>query len=108
MRHVAVSVLLFVASSAFAQVAGTGSIQGTITDPSGGTVPGATVTATNVATGVNAVTKTTSSGVFAIPTLTPGEYSVTMTATGFQTLKQEHVVVDALQTVPVNGSLQLG
>ena len=53
MRHVALFLAtLLVASSLFAQVGGTGSIQGTVTDPSGAVVAGATVTATNVATGV--------------------------------------------------------
>ncbi len=108
MRHVAVFVLFLTAGSAFAQVAGTGSIEGIVTDPSGAIVPGASVTATNVATGVDTPVKTTNSGVFAIPTLPPGEYTVTVTAVGFQTLKQQHVVVDALATVAVNPKLQIG
>ncbi len=109
MRHIAIwFALCLFASSAFAQVAGTGSIEGTVTDPSGAIVPGASVTATNVATGVNAISKTTNSGVFAIPTLQPGEYIVTVVAPGFQTLKQQHVVVDALETVTVNPKLQMG
>lgn len=108
MRHVAAFVLFFAATSAFAQVAGTGSIQGTVTDPTGAVVPGATVTATNVATGVNTISKTTSSGVFALTALQPGEYTVTVAASGFHTLQQQHVIVDALETVPVNPKLQLG
>ncbi len=108
MRHISGFLLFLAASAAFAQVAGTGSIEGTVTDPSGAIVPGATVTATNVSTGVETASKTTSSGVFAIHTLSPGEYTVTVVATGFQTLKQEHVVVDALATVAVNPKLQLG
>lgn len=108
MRHVAVFALFLVNLSLFAQVAGTGSIEGTVTDPSGATVSGASVIAINVATGVETVTKSTNSGVFAIHALPPGEYTVTVVAAGFQTLKQEHVVVDALADVAVNPSLQIG
>jgi hypothetical protein len=44
--------VLMISSAASAQVAGGGSIEGTVTDPSGGIVPEAQVTATNNATGV--------------------------------------------------------
>ena len=50
MRHVALCLAsLLVAGSLLAQVGGTGSIQGTVTDPSGAVIGGASVTATNVA-----------------------------------------------------------
>ncbi len=97
MRHVAYCFLLLVATGlAFAQVGGTGSIQGTVTDPSGAVVADASVTATNVATGVETARKTTDAGFFVLPLLPAGEYTVTVKATGFQTLTQTHVVVDAL------------
>ena len=53
MRHVAhCFALLLAAGSAFGQAGGTGTIQGSVTDPSGAIVPGASVTATNIATGI--------------------------------------------------------
>ena len=100
MRYVALcSVFLVAAIPLIAQVGGTGSIQGTVTDPSGAIVAGATVTATNIATGVTTVHTTTDAGFYVLPLLTPGEYSVTVKAAGFQTLTEEHVIVDALANV---------
>jgi hypothetical protein len=101
-------VLLAAPWPALAQVGGTGSIEGTVTDPSGGIVPGASVTAINVATGVETASKTTNSGFFVLTTLPAGEYRVTIKAAGFETLNQEHVVVDALATVGLNPKLQVG
>jgi hypothetical protein len=95
-------------SVATAQVGGTGTIQGTVTDPTGAAVAGASVAATNVATGVETIRKTTDTGFFALSPLQPGEYTVTVKADGFQTLSQQHVVVVALSTVGLNPKLELG
>ena len=109
MRHVALCFALFIAAvPAVAQVGGTGTIQGTVTDPSGAVVTGASVAAIDVATGVETARKTTESGFFVLPLLTAGEYTVTVKATGFQTLTQKNVVVDALATVALNPKLQVG
>jgi hypothetical protein len=110
MRHVVLFVfaLSLMAGTAFAQTAGTGAIQGTVTDPSGAAVPGAAVTATNVATGTETSRTTTGAGYYVLPLLDPGEYTVTVKATGFETLTQLHVIVDALATVAVDPKLQIG
>ena len=109
MRHVAYCfALLFAAGSAFGQVGGTGSIQGTVTDPSGAVVAGAAVTATNLATGVETERKTTDAGFFVLSLLPAGEYTVTVKATGFQTLTQARVTVDALAVVGLDLKLQIG
>jgi len=109
MRHVALCLALLVAAgSALAQVGGTGSIEGTVTDPLNAVVADATVTAANVATGAETVRKTTEAGFFVLPLLTAGEYTVTVKAAGFETLTQPHVIVDALAIVPVNPKLKIG
>jgi hypothetical protein len=101
-------VLILVSASSFAQTGGTGSIQGTVTDPTGAVVAGASITATNVATGVQTVAVTTDAGVYELSLLQPGVYTVTVTATGFRPLTQEHVIVDALAKVAVNPKLEVG
>ena len=95
-------------TSVKAQIGGGGSIQGTVTDPGGAIVPGATVTVTNVATGVETSKQTNDAGVYLIAGLSPGEYKVVVTLKGFQTLIQEKVIVDALSIATVNLQLKVG
>ena len=67
---------LLAVSIATAQVGGSGTIQGTVTDPSGAVVAGASVVATNVETGVQTNRKTTDAGFFVLSPLPPGEYTL--------------------------------
>jgi hypothetical protein len=99
---------LLIGGTAMAQIAGSGVVQGTITDPSGAVVPGATVVGTNEATQVKITVHTTSAGFYVLSPLPPGDYTVTVTARGFQTLVQEHVVVNALTVVGLNPVLKVG
>src|SRR5262245_50991173 len=102
------TVLLLITSvAASAQVGGGGSIQGTVRDSSEAPVPGATVTATNTATGIETVRQTTAAGVYAVTPLPPGTYRVTVTLDGFQTFVREDLVVDALSVVGLNITLQV-
>lgn len=108
-QWLALVVFVLVASfAANAQMAGTGAISGTVTDPTGAVIPNATVTATAVDTNVNAVRTTTSAGDFNITPLNPGVYTVTVTANGFEKYEQKQVTVDALQTVAVKVKLTVG
>lgn len=66
-----------------AQSAASAQISGTVVDPQGAVVPGAKVTATNSATGVQRSVNTTSTGNYTIPNLAPGTYSVKVEAKGF-------------------------
>ena len=100
--------LLAVPTALKAQTGGTGAIEGTVTDPSGSVVAGATVTAANTLTGVKTASITTKAGYYVIPLLKPGPYTVTVTARSFETLQQENVIVDALATVAVNPKLTIG
>jgi hypothetical protein len=70
-------ILLLPAPPALAQIGGSGSIQGTVLDASKAPLPGVTMTATNVATGVETVRQTTDAGVYVLTPLQPGEYRVT-------------------------------
>jgi hypothetical protein len=86
----------------------TGSIVGTVTDPSGAVVAGAKVTATNVSTGVVTSTKTNSEGLYNIRFLPIGPYKVAITAAGFSTETTDQFPLDADQTAKFNIKLQVG
>src|SRR5262245_38876203 len=100
--------LVIVPAIASAQIGGSGSIQGTVLDTSKGTLPGATVTATNIATGIDTVRQTTDAGVYVLAPLPAGTYRVTVTLAGFQTFVREGVIVDALTVVGLNITLPVG
>jgi len=100
--------LVCAVSSASAQIGGSGSINGIVTDPSGALVQGATVTATNTATNVSVSQTTSSAGTYVLSPLTPGDYAVTITATGFKTFTQQHIDVVALQASSLKSQLVVG
>lgn len=95
-------------SMATAQVAGTGTIQGTITDPSGAVVPNATVTAIAPATGRTVSQSTSSGGTYVLTALPPGTYTVTVKGQGFPEIKQENITVNAVSVVGLDLKLHLG
>ena len=101
-------VLTWSAVPASAQTAGEGTIQGTVTDSTGAVIPNATVTATNTATGIATVQKSSSAGVYNLSPLQPGTYTLHVQAQGFETLVQDNVVVDAMQTRGINPVLIVG
>ena len=84
------------------------SIQGTVLDTSKAALPGATVTATNVATGIATTRQTTGSGVYSLTPLQPGLYRVTVALDGFQTFVREGIIVDGLAVVGLNVTMQVG
>jgi Carboxypeptidase regulatory-like domain len=85
----------------------TGSIVGTVTDPSAAVVSGAKVTITNKATGQVVTTTTTSTGNYATGALIPGDYTVRVEAAGFKTTQMQ-VVVQVNTTASGNVKLTLG
>jgi hypothetical protein len=93
---------------AAAQTGGDGAIAGTVTDSSGAVVGGATVTAINVATGVTTTRQTSDAGYYSIAPLIPGDYTVTVTAKGFEAFKQESMVIDAMHVSGLNITLKPG
>ncbi|MDQ2833970.1 MAG: carboxypeptidase regulatory-like domain-containing protein [Acidobacteriota bacterium] len=99
--------LLFSTSSIWAQIAGTGTISGTVADASGAVVAGAQVTATNNGTHLAFTQSTSSAGAYTLTTLPPGDYTVTVQAKGFESSRQQ-VTLNALTQLGVNISLQAG
>jgi Carboxypeptidase regulatory-like domain/TonB dependent receptor len=80
------------------QSSSTGALTGTVTDPSGGSVAGATIALTNAAT-QQVVTKiSTSDGQYKFVPLAPGEYSLKVSKTGFQTVAVVAIAVNVTET----------
>jgi hypothetical protein len=85
-----------------------GSIKGTVTDPSGATISGATVTGRNLDTGLALTTTTTDVGLYSLPDLPPGNYAVTVVATNMKKYSREGVTVTTGSTISLDVPLQLG
>src|SRR5271157_3556164 len=85
-----------------------GAITGTVTDPSGGVVPSAQVTAEDIATSVEHNTATTSDGQFSFQHLPLGKYKVTVTAKGFETFTEHEVPVTAGSVYSLPVKLAIG
>jgi hypothetical protein len=100
--------LLLSTIPAVAQIGGTGSLQGTVTDSSAAVIPGATVVATNTATNAQFTQQTSSAGFYSIAALPPGRYVLTISAPGFEQLSQQNVSVDALNVATVNPVMTVG
>ena len=93
------------ASSAFAQQ---GQINGVVTDSSGGVIPGATVTATETATGFAQATVSGANGRYSFPSLRPTGYTIVAELAGFRTFRREGIVLAANQSLTISIQLELG
>ncbi|HEY6403207.1 MAG TPA: carboxypeptidase regulatory-like domain-containing protein [Blastocatellia bacterium] len=93
---------------AFSQVTSTSSISGSVTDPSGAVVSGATITARNEATGEEFNSTSAGNGTFIVPALTAGVYKITVAAPGFKQALVQGVKLDAGVPATVNVSMEVG
>src|SRR6185437_9273741 len=85
-----------------------GSIQGTVTDPTGAVVSNCQVTVTAVDTGFTRTASCNSNGYYVVPSLQPTHYNVTVTATGFATLSRQSIILQANQPLTVDLRLSVG
>jgi hypothetical protein len=86
----------------------TATVLGTIRDPSGASVPGATVTLVSVGTGLTTTTETATDGNYNFLTVKIGSYKVRVTATGFSTAVSEQFSVNVSAHQRVDLTLQVG
>ncbi len=103
-RHSLISILLglfLAAAVAFAQ-RDLGTVSGTVTDAQGAAIPNAKVAVINDATNVTTNSQSNDAGSFTVPALTPGTYTVTVEASGFQKSEQKGIVVNPGEPVDVN------
>jgi hypothetical protein len=102
-----IAFLALTASLAFGQGA-TGTITGTVTDPSGLAIPGVVVQARNTDTGATYSGSSTNAGNYAIPNLPVGNYTVTAQAMGFKTYTHENLAIAAAQVLREDIALEVG
>ncbi len=95
-------------SVSFGQLANTTSLVGTVTDASGASAAGVSITATNVDTNDSYRTTTADDGNYTIEFIKIGQYTVTAKQSGFQTLVKNGIVVSTNQTVRTDFTLQVG
>jgi outer membrane receptor protein involved in Fe transport len=86
----------------------TGRISGTVSDTQGGVVPGVTITAKSVNTGVTRETVSETDGKFVIANLAPDTYEVSFMLTGFKQVTQKDTVVTVGSDIAVNAKLEVG
>jgi hypothetical protein len=79
---------------------------GEVRDASGGVLPGATITITNVATNISVTTVTNDRGVYTVPSLRPGEYSITAEMQGFSRTIRSGLILQVAQVARVDLTLQ--
>jgi hypothetical protein len=91
----------------FGQVS-TGQLSGTVTDPSGAVVSGATVTVIQKGTGTTRTVTTGDTGTYTVPLLPPGTYRVEVTAPNFQKTVLDGVSVRITENTTVDFTLQVG
>jgi len=86
----------------------TGTILGSVTDSTGAVIPAAKVVITNTDTGQSNETATDTVGRYEVPLLKPGRYSVSVSATGFQTLERQGIRLTVGDRLRVDLTLQVG
>ena len=103
-----ISIFVLMLSLAVIGQTNKGGMAGTVTDQKGLAVPGATVTITNVATGVSTVVATSSTGSFTASVLDPVMYNVKVEAPNFKKALIERIKVDTATVATVNVTIEVG
>src|SRR6201981_2376912 len=107
LHHLAVLCLALVALS-FAVQAQDATIVGTVTDPSGASVPNVKITVTNVETGLAKTATTGDSGTYVIPELKIGHYNAKAEAAGFKVAEQKDLVLQVGDRDRIDFQMQIG
>jgi hypothetical protein len=100
------ALVLLVCSQIFAGV--TASISGTVKDPSGAAIAGASVTATNIETGISQTQTTNGQGFYSFQSLPLGKYTIDVQEKGFKAYRQRDLTLDVNSALMVDATLQVG
>src|SRR5579872_244430 len=106
--HASAFILLLLSSFSLNAQTTTGSIVGTVTDPSGAVIGGAAITITNIGTNISVKTTSDSAGNFVVTPLEVGHYSVAVEAPGFKKSVRSDVPVNVQDRVRVDAALEVG
>jgi hypothetical protein len=107
MLALAMVVIIAGTHNTLGQNANSGEIKGTVTDSSNAVIAGAIVAALNVETGVRTTTLTNRDGIYDMPSVPPGEYTLTFTKTGFRDAVHNGISLH-VGTIAVDATLQIG
>ncbi|PYU76617.1 MAG: hypothetical protein DMG49_01165 [Acidobacteria bacterium] len=99
--------LCLLAPSACAQLY-TGSVSGTVTDPSGAAIPSAHATLTDVEKGFTYTASVNETGRFVLRQIPPGSYAIRVDAPNFQAVRREGIKLDINQNISLDFSLKIG
>jgi len=98
----------FLISSALYAQKTSGTITGNVVDPTGAAIPGASITATNVATGTSRSANSDAQGNYTFPELSPGTYNISVKNSGFKEYVARNVVLDVATVRRLDARLQPG
>ena len=94
--------------SVVAQTGATGALTGTITDPAQAVVAGVQVKVTNTTSKETRTVVTSEDGIYNVPLLTPGDYTVEISKEGFKTVVNSGVKINVTETASLNVQLEIG
>jgi len=104
--YLRVLVGLLISVAAWGQAIST--LNGTVSDPQGSSVPGAKITATEVGTGLKRDSVTNAEGLYVLSSLRPAQYELTAEAPGFRQFRQTGITLQANDNVTLNIKLEVG
>ena len=107
-KLILMAVILMIGSMAVLGQEFRGTIAGTVSDPNGAVVAGATVLVKNRATNVSQTVSTNSEGAFSVPFLQPGVYDVSVSSTGFKRSLRENLTVAGDDRLSIDFTLEIG
>lgn len=83
-------------------------LSGSVTDQSGAAIPGAAVRAENIETGVSQTAETNAMGIYRLPNLQPGRYSIEVEQDGFKRFVRRGIVLQVADHLTLDVALELG
>jgi Carboxypeptidase regulatory-like domain/TonB dependent receptor len=99
--------IMIIAASAFAQTAATAELHGTIKDPNGAVIQGATITLHNEAKNISRSAQSNDAGEYHLLSIPPGQYTLTISAKGFSKVVAKQVTLNVGQAAQYPVTMQL-